>query len=131
MRCRYCVLIKGNRVRVTRYEGEPDYSAEVRRTFAKFAEHTVKDYRVGFRTGQRWITWRPASLIWWPGCIPRRSRRWMISCARHSGYLDETIRVFDREVQFYAAYQDFIAPMKAAGLEFCYPALSAVPTPPS
>jgi len=48
---RYCVLIKGNRVRVTRYEGEADYSAEVHRTFAKFAERTVKDYRVGFRGG--------------------------------------------------------------------------------
>ena len=46
-------------------------------------------------------------------------------CARHAGYLDETIRVFDREVQFYAAYLDFTAPMKAAGLEFCYPAVSA------
>ena len=42
----YCVTIKGNRVRVTRYEGEADYSAEVRRTFAKFAERAVKDYRV-------------------------------------------------------------------------------------
>jgi MutS domain V/Inorganic pyrophosphatase len=29
------------------------------------------------------------------------------------------------QVQFYAAYAAFIAPMKAAGLEFCYPAVSA------
>jgi DNA mismatch repair protein MutS len=33
--------------------------------------------------------------------------------------------VFDREVQFYAGYRDFIAPMKVAGLEFCYPVMSA------
>jgi len=35
---RYCVHIKGNRVRVTAYDGEADYSAEVERTFAKFKQ---------------------------------------------------------------------------------------------
>lgn len=50
-------------------------------------------------------------------------------CARHAGYLDETIRVSDQEIQFYVAYLDFIAPMKAAGLEFCFPAVSAASKP--
>jgi len=45
-------------------------------------------------------------------------------CARRAGYLDDTIRLFDREVKFYAAYLTFTAPMKAAGLDFCYPAVS-------
>ena len=45
-------------------------------------------------------------------------------CARRIRYIDEKIRRFDREVQFYAAYLAFIAPMRAAGLEFCYPAMS-------
>ena len=45
-------------------------------------------------------------------------------CARYIRYVDERIRRFDREVQFYTAYLAFIAPMRAAGLEFCYPAVS-------
>ena len=45
----YAVHIKGNRVRVSRYEGEPDISEEVERTFAKFKQGAVKDYRVRFR----------------------------------------------------------------------------------
>ena len=46
---RYAVHIKGNRVRVSRYEGEPDLSAEVEQTFARFKQGAVKDYRVRFR----------------------------------------------------------------------------------
>jgi DNA mismatch repair protein MutS len=46
-------------------------------------------------------------------------------CARYDRYIDSKIRRFDREIQFYLAYQAFTAPMKAAGLEFCYPAVSA------
>ncbi len=42
----YCVHIKGSRVRVSKYEGEADYSAEVEETFAKFKQGAVDNYRV-------------------------------------------------------------------------------------
>ena len=122
---RYCINIKGNRVRVTRYEGEADYSAEVEQTFATFAEHAVKDYRIGFRSfpEMNHVEERILELV--ARLFPEVFQALDEFCARHDRYLDEKIRVFDREIQFYAAYQDFIAPMKAAGLEFCYPAISA------
>jgi DNA mismatch repair protein MutS len=122
---RYCVLIKGNRVRVTRYEGEADDSEQVQRTFAKFAERTVKDYRVGFRGRAEMdhVEARIVDLV--ARLYPEAFGALDNFRAGHSGYLDQTIRVFDREVQFYAAYRAFIAPMKAAGLEFCYPVMSA------
>ena len=122
---RYCVNIKGSRVRVTRYEGEADYSAEVRQTFAKFAENAAKDYRVGFRNWPEMDHVEARILDLVARLYPDAFQALDEFCARHAAYLDETIRVFDREVQFYAAYLDFIAPMKAAGLDFCYPAVSA------
>jgi DNA mismatch repair protein MutS len=45
---RYCVNIRGSQVKVTAYEGEADYGAEVQQTFAKFAQNPVKDHRIGF-----------------------------------------------------------------------------------
>ena len=43
---RYAIRIHGARVTVSNYEGEPDYSAEVEETFAKFKQGAVKSYLV-------------------------------------------------------------------------------------
>jgi DNA mismatch repair ATPase MutS len=44
---------------------------------------------------------------------------------RHRDYLDPVLSRFDREVQFYLAYLEHIAPLRAAGLSFSYPRVSA------
>jgi DNA mismatch repair ATPase MutS len=46
-------------------------------------------------------------------------------CVTYSQFMDETIRVFDREIQFYLAYLEFIADIKYKGLHFCYPQVGA------
>jgi len=122
---RYCVNSKGGRVRVTRFNGEADYSAEVVHTFAKFASGAVKDYRVAFRSPMdlNHLEERILGLV--ARLYPDELGALDDFCARRAGYLDDTIRLFDREVKFYAAYLTFTAPMKAAGLDFCYPAVSA------
>ena len=122
---RYCINIRGARVKVTRYGGEEDYGEQVQRTFAKFAQRAVKDYRVGFRNwpDMNHVEARILDLVarLYPDVFGMLDE----FCARHASYLDETIRAFDREVQFYAAYLAFIMPMTKAGLEFCYPDVSA------
>ncbi len=121
---RYCVNMKGGRVRVTRFNGEADYSAEVVQTFAKFARGAVKDYRVAFRStvDMNHLEERILGLV--VRLYPDEFGALDDFCARRAGYLDDTIQLFDREIQFYAAYLKFTAPMQAAGLDFCYPAVS-------
>jgi DNA mismatch repair protein MutS len=120
----YSVHIKGNRVRVSEYAGEPDVSEEVDRAFAKFHQGAVRDYRVGFREEaemnhvEAQIIERVAKLF--PGPFARLADY----CMRHEHYLDERIARFDREVQFYLAYLEYIAPLKAKGLAFSYPRVS-------
>jgi DNA mismatch repair ATPase MutS len=46
-------------------------------------------------------------------------------CAGHQDYLDETIGRFDRQVQFYLAYLEYVEPLQAKGLRFCHPRVSA------
>jgi DNA mismatch repair ATPase MutS len=44
--------------------------------------------------------------------------------AKNSNYLDEKIAVYDREIQFYIAYLEYVSILKRAGLKFCYPQIS-------
>lgn len=125
---RYCLLIDGNRVIVRKYESEIDYSAEVERTFEKFKQGAVKDYRIEYRTeaGMNHVEAKILDLV--AQLYPDVFSALDDYCARHGDYLDEKIAVFDREIQFYVAYLDYIAPLREAGLKFCYPRMSTTKT---
>jgi len=45
-------------------------------------------------------------------------------CTQNANYLDEAIGVFDREIQFYVAYSEYVTRFRQAGLKFCYPQIS-------
>jgi len=121
----YLVRVRGLRVDVSRYDGEADYSAEIERTFERFQQGAVKDYRIQYRG--------------WPGMnhvgaliLDRVARLFSDEFSaldsyysRHAGFLDATIRQFERELQFYLSYLDYIEPLRSAGLSFCFPELSA------
>ena len=124
-RIRYAVRIQGARVTVSRYEGEPDYGAEVEETFAKFKQGAVKSYlvRLPEYAEMDQVEARIIGLVarLHPDVFGTLDRY----CARHRDYLDQTIGRFDREVQFCLAYLELIGRHKAAGLPFCYPQVSA------
>jgi DNA mismatch repair protein MutS len=124
----YQVRISGPHVEVSRYEGAPDYSAEIEETFERFQQGAVKDYRVNYRM--------------WPGMnhvgaqiVERVARLFTAEftaldeyCRRNARLTDPVVGQFDRELQFYLAYLDYVAPLRAAGLSFCYPALTTAGT---
>ncbi len=121
----YQVRIKGLRVEVSRYEGEPDYSAEIQETFERFQQGAVKDYRVTYRTwpGMTHVGAQIAELV--ARLFPAEFGALTGYCLEHSGFVDPVIREFDRELQFYLAYLEYIGPLRSAGLAFCYPRLAA------
>jgi 3D (Asp-Asp-Asp) domain-containing protein len=120
----YSVLIRGTRVRVSRYDGEPDYSAQVQDTFAKFKRGAVKDYRVSFRERADMNDVEAQILELLARLYPETYQGLDDYCARYQHYLDPAVAGFDREIQFYLAYLEFIAPLKKTGLSFCYPHIS-------
>jgi DNA mismatch repair protein MutS len=122
---RYCLHIKGNRIRVSRYESEPDYSREVEDTFRKFQQGTVKDYRVKFRTLLDMDHVEGGILDLVARLHPEIFSDLDSFCQDNADYVNDVISRFDREVQFYIAYLEYLGPLRSAGLAFCYPEVSA------
>jgi DNA mismatch repair protein MutS len=124
-RVRYTVRIRGARVTVGVYEGEPDYSSEVEETFARFREGHVGAHRLEVPDAgsmdhvEAQIAQRVARLY------PREFRALDDFCSRHRGFVESDVARFEREVQFYLAYLDFVERLGAAGVAFCHPEVSS------
>jgi len=122
---RYCTRIDGARVEVSRYTGEADYSAVVLDTFERFKQGAAKDYLIPYRVqpGMNHIAAQIVELV--ARLFPEQFTALEEYCRQHAGFLDEGIRQADQELQFYLAFGDYITPVRAAGLSFCYPEVSA------
>jgi DNA mismatch repair protein MutS len=120
----YAIHIKGNRVRVSRFEGQSDMSEEVEQAFAKFQQGAVKDYRVTFREPMEMNHVEAQVLELVAKLFPEPFTQLATFCGRHANYLDDTIVRFDREVQFYIAYLEYIGPLQSKGLVFSQPRVS-------
>ena len=121
---KYCLLIKDNSIKVCTYESGIDYSIDVEQTFERFKQGAVKDYRVKFSTGPEMNHVEERILDQIARLYPNVFLSLDDYYARNGNFPDETIAVFDREIQFYIAYLEHIAQFKRVGLKFCYPKIS-------
>jgi DNA mismatch repair protein MutS len=121
---RYCMLIKNNSIRVRKYEGETDHTVEIEQIFEKFKQGDVQDYR------QR-LSEEPYAMHVEAGVLNLLAKIYseIFStldryCAKNKNFIDQTIAVFSREIQFYISYLEYIEKFKKNGLHFCYPEVS-------
>jgi hypothetical protein len=121
----YNLHIKGNRITVTSYNDQADQGAEVDETFARFKQGAVKDYRVASPAGPADMNHVEAQVLDLVARIhPEPFRALQEYCANTSAYTDPTILTFDREIQFYVAYREYLERLERPALRFCYPRVS-------
>ncbi len=121
----YRLLLRAGSFTVCNYDQEADYSAEIEQTFEKFKQGAVKDYKIDYRSAPEDINHIQAKILEFVARLnPEPFSRLVDFYARHAGFLDETIAAFDREIQFYIAFLEYLEKFKRAGLRFCYPQLS-------
>jgi len=121
----YRLQMSGDRIRVSRYASEPDYSAEILRAFERFKQGAVDEYRFEISSGPEMNHVEAAILERVARLYPEAFASLDEYCARNREYLDPTIGRFDRELQFYVAYLEYMEHFRAGGLSFCYPQVAS------
>lgn len=120
---RYTFLLSGSRITVGPYDDEqPDYSEQVSTTFERFRQGAVRSYLPELSDREAYAGIGVLHLV--SKLYPRLFARLDEFCRRHADYLDETVALFDRELEFFLGYLEYIDPLRKAGLHFSYPRLS-------
>ncbi|MGH7051927.1 MAG: MutS-related protein [Acetobacteraceae bacterium] len=120
----YSLIIKDDSLSVRAYEGEQDYSVAVEATFRKFSQGEGKDYRVPFRETIELNHVEAAALDFVARLNPEVFSELDLFYAGRADFLDPMIKRFDREIQFYLSYLDYVRGLREAGLPFVTPELA-------
>lgn len=118
---RYRLQIADGSLEVSRYEPEPDYGGQVSQTFEKFKQGATREYTFEFSDWAQMNHVEAAVLDRVALLYPDVFRSLEKFRADHSAFLDSTIQIFDREVQFYLSILEHARKLKSAGLPLCYP----------
>jgi DNA mismatch repair protein MutS len=123
---RYRFIIHGSRVTVRRCDSDSDYSVEIGEVFARFRTRSAKA-RAAKSTDHLEMNHIEAKILEYVALsYPGEFDALGVFQADNQRFLDETVRRFDREIQFYLSYMEYIARCRSADLSFCYPDISYV-----
>ena len=121
---KYSMLVWDSGITVRRATDETDYASEIERTFEKFKQGAASDYTIKFQDFPE-MNGVEEKIIEFVARLYSDTFKALASyCELHRDFLDDTIRSFDREIQFYVAYLDYTSVFKAKGFAFCYPTMS-------
>jgi DNA mismatch repair ATPase MutS len=117
----YCLQIKGDSITVRTYSSETDYSEEVLAVFAKFKQEEEGNRLTIKKISQDMNHIEAEILDYVAKLFPAIFSQLDIFYNDHVNYIDETVKRFEREIQFYVSYKKFISQFQSIGLCFCLP----------
>jgi len=122
---RYNLLIGDGVIIVTRYNEESDYSAEIQTDFDKFKQGAVKDHLFKFNEFAQMNHIEAGVLERVARLFPEVFSKLDAFSIHNMERLDTMICRFDREVQFYICYIEYMRRLEELGLRFCTPSVSS------
>jgi len=120
----YELVIKNLTVQVRKFEGQPVLSTEIERTFKRFKTFASPQKRRDLPESPRVNHVEERILEFVAKLYPEQFDVLSRYAKRHSHFIDSGITKFDREIQFYLSYNEYINKLKRPGVSFCYPRLT-------
>jgi DNA mismatch repair protein MutS len=122
---KYQIIIQDGSFTVQNFESGIDYSIEIEKTFEKFRQGGVKDYKTEYKSSPAEMNHIEAKIIEFVSYLyPDEFAKLRNFSINHQIFIDETISSYDREIHFYISYIEHIKKFKQNGLKFCYPVIS-------
>ncbi|WP_322014365.1 MutS-related protein [Paraburkholderia sp. J12] len=120
----YCIHLNGTAVTVLNYADEEDYGTYVLDIFERFKQGEVKDHSIEQKDWPEMNHVEAQILDCVADLNPQPFMLLEAFRSSHADFLDSTIAAFDREIEFYIAYRNYIQLCREAGLPFSYPVVS-------
>lgn len=122
---KYCLIIDSGKISVKSYEDEEDYSKYINATFSRFEdEDSEEKYDLDYTlpTGTSHID--AIVLEYLAKLYPKTFEMIDKIYESYKHFLDSKILNFEKEIQFYISYLEFIDKLTQKNLCFCYPLVS-------
>lgn len=117
----YTLFIKENKIRVEQYKNEKDYGETILEVFERFRQSDVEDFQAEFHDTE-YANHIETGIL---KCVAKLNQTLFDNlegyCSAYENFIDEHIEKFDREIQFYLSYLEYIKPLEDLYLKFCYP----------
>ncbi len=121
---RYTLFVKGNTIKVRKYESQKNYSQEIEEIFEKFRQGSVKNYSVKFNEfpDMNHVEAKILDFVamLYPDVFDELDRYYVSNV----NFMNEVISEFVKEILFYISYLEYISQFKRIGLEFCIPQMT-------
>ncbi len=121
---RYTLFVKGNMIKVRKYESQKNYSQEIEEIFEKFRQGSVKNYSVKFNEfpDMNHVEAKILDFVamLYPDVFDELDRYYVSNL----NFMNEVISEFIKEMLFYISYLEYISQFKRVGLEFCIPQIT-------
>ena len=123
---KYCIVVQDGKLVVKKHEKEEEYSSVVERTFNKFKQGDVDNYLVKVSEGIGMGHVEAKILEFVANLYPIPFRHLKEFFEENKDFLDSTILDFEKDIQYYIAYLEFIEAFRRRGLPFCYPKINTM-----
>lgn len=126
---RYCMLVKGNTIKVRKYAMEKNLSWQIQRAFEPFRGEEAVESR-GKLEEDPYDEHTEASILSLVARLfPEPFEALHRFSETYASFPDRTLLRFGDELVFYLSWLAVEAPLRSAGLPFCFPSLPASSSP--